>query len=47
MKKSFPEIRGVEMQELDFAFYSDEGGRLNNEDAFLAKKMPNNFAILK
>jgi serine/threonine protein phosphatase PrpC len=34
------------MQELDFAFYSDEGGRLNNEDAFLAKKMPHGYLFV-
>lgn len=34
------------MQELDFAFYSDVGGRLNNEDAYLAKKISNGYVFV-
>ena len=34
------------MQELDFAFYSDVGGRANNEDAFLAKKISNGYLFI-
>ena len=34
------------MQELDFAFYSDVGGRANNEDAFLAKKISKGYLFI-
>lgn len=34
------------MQELDFAFYSDVGGRTNNEDAYLAKKLTNGYLFI-
>lgn len=34
------------MQELDFAFYSDVGGRSNNEDAYLAKKISNGYLFI-
>lgn len=34
------------MQELDFAFYSDVGGRSNNEDAYLAKKIKNGYLFI-
>ena len=34
------------MQELDFAFYSDVGGRSNNEDAYLAKKTENGYLFV-
>jgi len=34
------------MQELDFAFYSDVGGRANNEDSYLAKKIFNNYLFI-
>lgn len=34
------------MQELDFAFYSDVGGRANNEDAYLAKQVPNGYLFI-
>lgn len=34
------------MQELDFAFYSDVGGRANNEDSFLLKKISNGYLFI-
>lgn len=34
------------MQDLDFAFYSDVGGRSNNEDACLAKKISNGYLFI-
>lgn len=34
------------MQELDFAFYSDVGGRTNNEDSFLSKKISNGYLFI-
>ncbi len=34
------------MQELDFAFYSDVGGRTNNEDAYLSKKIENGYLFI-
>lgn len=34
------------MQEVDFAFYSDVGGRSNNEDAYLAKKISNGYLFI-
>lgn len=34
------------MIDLDFAFYSDVGGRENNEDSYLAKQYPNGFLFL-
>lgn len=34
------------MQELDFAFYSDVGGRTNNEDSQLSKKISNGYLFI-
>lgn len=34
------------MQELDFAFYSDVGGRANNEDAYIAKRIENGYLFI-
>lgn len=34
------------MQELNFAFYSDVGGRTNNEDTYLAKKISNGYLFV-
>ncbi len=34
------------MRELDFAFYSDVGGRGNNEDAYLAKRIENGYLFI-
>lgn len=34
------------MHDLDFAFYSDVGGRKNNEDSYLAKKLEQGYLFL-
>lgn len=34
------------MQDLDFAFYSDVGGRTNNEDSYLSKKISNGYLFI-
>ena len=34
------------MSDLDFAFYSDVGGRSNNEDSFIAKKIDDNYLFI-
>lgn len=34
------------MQDLDFAFYSDVGGRANNEDSYLSKKISNGYLFI-
>jgi serine/threonine protein phosphatase PrpC len=34
------------MPDLDFAFYTDIGGRKNNEDAYLAKKIGDNYLFV-
>lgn len=34
------------MQELDFAFYSDVGGRANNEDSYLAKRISKGYLFV-
>ena len=34
------------MKEFDFAFYSDLGGRANNEDAYLAKKLSDGYVFV-
>lgn len=34
------------MQDLDFAFYSDVGGRSNNEDAYLAKRLSKGYLFI-
>lgn len=34
------------MQDLDFAFYSDVGGRTNNEDSYLSKKISSGYLFI-
>ncbi len=34
------------MHDLDFAFYSDVGGRANNEDSYLSKKISNGYLFI-
>lgn len=34
------------MQDLDFSFYSDVGGRANNEDSYLAKQISNGYLFI-
>lgn len=34
------------MQDLDFAFYSDVGGRANNEDSYLSKKISSGYLFI-
>lgn len=34
------------MQDIDFAFYSDIGGRTNNEDSYLSKKILNGYLFI-
>lgn len=39
-------MKGEDVMELDFAFYTDEGGRENNEDAYIAKKMEQEYLFV-
>ena len=42
---SFAEWRD-NVSDLNFAFYSDVGGRSNNEDSYIAKKIDNNYLFI-